>query len=605
MKFGADQILSGGQGVLIVLPGGLAGEISGTVSLDTLTGGAVKLGGTFALAINQTGAAVTESTALNGETLTLNLPKGPFIRIAGTDVELTIAGQTLGGNFAFERVGTTTVIAASNVHFSLGGVVNLTAGEGAFVFQGTGLAGKLSGTISLALPGIELGGTLALEINTSNVAIDRAVTVGGVTSQLKVDAGNFLRVGGKGVTLTIAGQKLAGDVFFEQTTIAGAKVTQDRDRQRDALPRRPGRRHGAQRHPERHRRVHRLPGGCLGRAERDGRAGRDRQQPRSRCRRSPSASASTPRSPPRWCASSSRRRPTSRSRSSASSSAARSPSSASPAPAPTRSSAPPTTRRSSASPPPTSRLFLGSGDIGVTISGGAGRFLITKAGDRRRLLATATIKLADGIQAGPVAVAFAVNTITTAVNESFTVGGKTSTLTLPAGPYLRASLTGLTIEIAGQRVTADFAFEKVMVSGSPVTRISVTNFGLRIGADGRDFVVVSNGSGLLTITTAGVTGEIAATVALNVPGVTFSGSFKVQFDTVTKKRQGHGHEPRARRPGPEAQRRVHVREGRRRQRRRRRPQRQARARQRHHDAGHGHGSPRARSCCATTASPRR
>ncbi len=464
VKFGADQILSGGQGVLIVLPGGLAGEISGTISLDTLTGGAVKLGGTFALAINQTGAAVSESTELNGETLTLNLPKGPFVRISGTDAELTIAGQTLGGNFAFERSGTTTVIAASNVHLSLGGVVNLTGGEGAFVFGTTGLAGQLGGTISLALPGIDLGGTLALEINTTGVAIDRPVTVGGVTSQLKLDQGNYLRVGGKTLTLTIAGQKLAGDFSFEQTTTpAGAKVIRIA-----------------------------IANATLFLGDEAGGMGLSvTQNGTGEFTVSPagvsgalsvtvalvgidSASITLPPITVSFRVDTTLAAPLVR----------------------VELSTPPNQPITifgqqlggtfafervtgagadkvlgTSDDAPIIRiaasdvfLFLGSNPVGVTISGGAGRFLITKAGIAGDFSATATIDLGNGIKAGPVAVAFAVNTIPTAVNESFTVGGKTSTLTLPAGPYLRASLTGLAIEIAGQRVTADFAFEKVMVT---------------------------------------------------------------------------------------------------------------------------------------------
>src|SRR4029079_4356195 len=121
------------------------------------------------------------------------------------------------------------------------------------------------------------------------------------------------------------------------------------------------------------------------------------------------------------------------------------------------------------------------------------------------------INLGSGISAGPVAIAFAVNTIPTAVNESFTVGGKTSTLPLPAGPYLRASLTGLTIEIAGQRLTADFAFEK----RGTTTTVSLVNVGVRIGSGDRDFVIVSGGSGTFTITPQGIDGNIAATITVD------------------------------------------------------------------------------------------
>ena len=115
VKFGTDTVLSGGSGALLILPDGFAGQFGGTVDLTALTGGTVTILGTFSLAINQTTRAVTESFEVNGQTITLNLPKGQFVRIAGTGVELSVAGQTLKGDFGFERSGTTTVLTAANV----------------------------------------------------------------------------------------------------------------------------------------------------------------------------------------------------------------------------------------------------------------------------------------------------------------------------------------------------------------------------------------------------------------------------------------------------------------------------------------------------------
>ena len=241
----------------------------------------------------------------------------------------------------------------------------------------------------------------------------------------------------------------------------------------------------------------------------------------------------------------------------------------------------------------------------MTISGGAGRFLITKAGIAGDFSATASINLGDGIQAGPVAVAFAVNTITTAVNESFTVGGKTSTLTLPAGPYLRASLTGLAIEIAGQRVSADFAFEKVMVAGSPVTRISVANFGLRIGADGRDFVVVSDGSGTADDHDRGRHRRDRRDRRAQRPGRHLQRVLQGPVRHRHQERQGHRHGPRARRRSARSSAAS--------SRSRRTPPATSASPSATSSSSSAtaprrwsrSGSPRARSCCATTASPRR
>ena len=164
--------------------------------------------GTFSLAINQTTRAVTESFEVNGQTITLNLPKGKFVRIAGTGVELSVAGQTLKGDFGFERSGTTTVLSAANVSISLGGVVNVTEGTGQFTLAAGGMSGDLSVKVGLTIPGVTLEGTLKLSVDTRNGA-------------------KQLTVGGTGIKLAIAGQTLEGDFSFEkQAHDAHARVRQ-------------------------------------------------------------------------------------------------------------------------------------------------------------------------------------------------------------------------------------------------------------------------------------------------------------------------------------------------------------------------------------------
>ena len=46
-------------------------------------------------------------------------------------------------------------------------------------------------------------------------------------------------------------------------------------------------------------------------------------------------------------------------------------------------------------------------------------------------------------------------------------------------------------------------------------------------------MVVSNGEGQLTIAAAGVSGSIAATVLVDIPGVKLTGTFGIAFDTAT------------------------------------------------------------------------
>src|SRR5207247_3891497 len=140
--------VTGVQGVLVVLPDGLAGSLSASINLGGL-GAGVTFSGTFGVAVNQTARAVNERVTVGGTTLTLDLPAGPYVRVEGIGVELNVLGQTLSGNFAFEQITSTdngtstsrtiTRISASNVTLRLGDgttdFVTLTDGQGSFVID--------------------------------------------------------------------------------------------------------------------------------------------------------------------------------------------------------------------------------------------------------------------------------------------------------------------------------------------------------------------------------------------------------------------------------------------------------------------------------------
>ena len=500
VTFGGSDVLTGGQGVIAVLPTGIAGQLSGTITLSQLTQGAVTITGTLGLTINQTLAGVNESITVDGQTLALNLPAGRFLRISGTNLTLAVAGQTLSGDYGFERQGTTTVLTMSNVSISLGGVVNVTHGSGIFTIAPSGLTGHLAADVAVSVPGVTLTGTgLGLDL-----------------------APGSLKVGGTGA-LTIAGQSLSGTFFFTrsatttQLTFSGAHlflgdpspggfgldVTQKAG---DAI-------------------FTITPQGVTGSLTATfALSGLD------------TTAFSLP-------------------------------------PVDVTLAISPTTLRVElstgaqkmsifgqqfggtfsfervigAGPDKLLKtsddtsvirvamtgvtLFLGSAPVGLDIRNGTGRFLITKAGVAGDFSALASLNLGGGVAVNDVSVAFAFNNIATAVDESFSAGGQTTRLQLPAGPYLRASLTGLSLNIGGQTLTADVAVEKLNVSGSPVTRIAFANVGLRVGSAGRDFVVVSGGTGTVEIATTGVFGSISANVAVDIPNVSLTGAFTVGFDT--------------------------------------------------------------------------
>ena len=87
-----------GQGAFELTPAGMAGRIEATVSIPL-----IGFSGTLGLAINNTTARVNERILVGGETLIVDLPAGPYLRVEGTNISLSIAGQSLSGDFSFER----------------------------------------------------------------------------------------------------------------------------------------------------------------------------------------------------------------------------------------------------------------------------------------------------------------------------------------------------------------------------------------------------------------------------------------------------------------------------------------------------------------------
>ena len=138
----------------------------------------------------------------------------------------------------------------------------------------------------------------------------------------------------------------------------------------------------------------------------------------------------------------------------------------------------------------------------------------------------------------------AINSSTLPVNESFTVGTTTTTLSLPAGPFVRIEGTGVALNVAGQTLTGDFVLEQVTTgSGLTEIRVAASNVTLSLGG----VVSLTNGQGVLVIVpnTPGVTpkdggiaGQLSATVAVNVPDVTFQGALP-----GLDQPDGQGHRP--------------------------------------------------------------
>src|SRR5262249_5482263 len=150
-----------------------------------------------------------------------------YLQIQGTHVQMSILqAVNLTGDFTLQQVttsaGSQISIAAANVHLGLGDgsrdLVTVDGAAGFFVVTPSGLAGSLSGTAAVTVPGVSLSGTFKVAINTTGAAVSQQVMVGGSTLALDLPAGPFVRVEGTGVSLAVSGQTLTGDFAFEQTT---------------------------------------------------------------------------------------------------------------------------------------------------------------------------------------------------------------------------------------------------------------------------------------------------------------------------------------------------------------------------------------------------
>src|SRR6185436_340260 len=95
-----------------------------------------------------------------------------------------------------------------------------------------------------------------------------------------------------------------------------------------------------------------------------------------------------------------------------------------------------------------------------------------------------------GVELGG-AFSLAINNTAADVAESFQVGGATVSVSMPAGPYVRVTGTGVSLKIAGQRLAGDFAFEQVAVVGGTAVKIAVSNVSLSLGDGSKNFLVLS------------------------------------------------------------------------------------------------------------------
>ena len=235
------------SGLMQLSGGAIAGTLTASIALDShLTG--ISLTGTYTLAVNTGSAAVATSLTVGGQALSLNLPAGPYLSLEATGASLRVLGQTVSGDFTLTQVTTgpgadgipgnpddpkAVALAIANGTIGLGDgsvnfltlshisgdllLINIPAGTSPVTPAVRGVAGQLSATVALQnLPGVSLGGTFGLVINSTTQPINAVIPQPGSPTPfaLSLVAGPFLQVTGTNASLTAAGQTLTGNFTF-------------------------------------------------------------------------------------------------------------------------------------------------------------------------------------------------------------------------------------------------------------------------------------------------------------------------------------------------------------------------------------------------------
>ena len=556
-------LLQNVTGALLLAPGGLAAQVSGSVNLAGLLPASVQLSGSFSLSINQGAAPVKETFTLGGSTVSLDLPAGDYLRVAATGVTLTIAGQTMTGDVAFEKSGSDLTLSVSKLTIRLGGatpVVSLTNGNGVLVLRndgptGTGpriMVGRLTGTIAVTIPGVSVSGDFGLEVNTSTS--EQGLPVGD-----DVDPG--LAVSGEGVVIVIAGQRISGDFWFTQSGTGTARKVTLRIEKLDAFLGDDG---GT---PDDHTDgtgVHVTGDGSLlltngGVAADisatldfvglpstidigDGIAVRLQLNTGTSAVRDdvlginlPAGSfvrveVGTKSNPLSITVAGQRLRGL--------------------FVIEQASTVGPDKILGNLDDGKALRLaatdvevFLGDAgnvadltdDVGLLLTGGEALLLLGAEGLAGRVSGSIALLVGEDEPAARAdLVSLEINQRGTAVDESFVVGGRTLSLVLPKGPYLRASIVGLSLVLGGQRLSGDITVTRAGVGVAATTTIDFANVTMALGPAGSPVVRISEGEGTFTIGAGGVAGTLTVDLELDVPGVDLTGTFRVRINTGTE-----------------------------------------------------------------------
>ncbi|MDA3872912.1 MAG: hypothetical protein PF795_03005, partial [Kiritimatiellae bacterium] len=182
---GTDLIsFSNGVGGLYLTREGMAGGLSGDLSLLDGVPGVTMQANDFTAMFNTLPGEVNETFTVGDEQIVLNVPAGEYLLLQADNVLIDIAGVTMQGKVGFQREVTVdgevmvvffedVSIAAFGGEGTGGSAISIEDAQGIFVIQpNVGLAGQLSFTATVALPGIDAGTEAKIFFNDTGAGID-------------------------------------------------------------------------------------------------------------------------------------------------------------------------------------------------------------------------------------------------------------------------------------------------------------------------------------------------------------------------------------------------------------------------------------------------
>ena len=550
---GSDIVtLTNGSGALVISDAGLAGEINGSIGIDL--GPDISVSGDFSLRINNTNAAVNQDFVIAGQTYTLELPFGPYVRVEATNVQVDLFGQTLSGDVAFEQVqslgadglpGGTGAdfdsqivrVGFNNVSINLAdGLLTLDNGTGLFVVTDAGLAGRISGDISLGVEGVSLEGGLTLEVNNTGAAVDEILRVGSATLNLQIDAGQTFRIAGDDVTLVIADLRLKADFEITETTLAsGAKALSvtvtDLSFGLGGTETEPiiGVNVASAQFLFLPDGVAALVTGIVPILNVDG----------VTLEGTVDFELNTTMTNQLGVAANTVRLNVTAAEIFVAGQTIMGDFSFEQVTNPVENTSIVRVAVANAS------ILLGTADAGLRLTEGSGLYLLTSYGVVAEISARVEVLPAESLRIEGQ-LTLQINTTGNAINETFRVGATTRSLELPAGPYFRLEGNDIILAVAGQRLSGNFVFESIVLNQGALAedpsddttaiRIAITYASLGFGDDDREFISLTNGEGYFLIISSpnpaesGVAGKLTVDVATDLPGAEFSGTLTLELN---------------------------------------------------------------------------